>query len=262
MRELSRLDRHGRSERLTPDTAGLSELMATYLVPGVSIAVGGPAGQMWCAGYGVTAAGHGAAVSSGTIFQACSISKHVAAFGALRLVGDGVIDLDRDIAGYLTSWQLPGAEGEWQPQVTVRQLLAHTAGLSYCWFRGYGAGEPTPTFGQILRGEPPANIPPVRRALLPGSQLRYSGSHYAVLQQLMADVTDTPFDELMRVLVLDPVGMTDSSYNQQVPGGAPWPGRARALHDRDHGARRMAGDSGNGRRRIVDHAGRPDPARA
>ncbi len=235
-RELTRLDRHGNSERLTPDTADLAELMATYRVPAISIAVAGPASEMWCAGFGTTTsgtttagtatagtatAGHGAAVTSHTMFQACSISKHVAAFGAARLADDGVIDTDGDIADYLTSWQLPATKIGWRPRVTVRQLLAHTAGLSYNWFRGYGAGEPTPTLVQVLRGEPPANTQPVRPALLPGSQFRYSGSHYAVLQQLMVDVTKTPFDELMRTLVLEPVGMADSSYSQQFPATRP-----------------------------------------
>lgn len=225
--ELARLDRHGYSERLTPDTAELAELMATYRLPGLSIAVAGPASEMWCAGFGTTTTGPGAAgipgtaITPHTMFQACSISKHVAAFGTLRLVDDGVIDLDADIAEYLTSWRLPDSDGGWRPQVTVRQLLAHTAGLSYNWFRGYGRGAPTPTLVQVLRGEPPANTPPVRQALLPGSQFRYSGSHYAVLQQLIVDVTKTPFDDLMRTLVLDPVGMADSSYSQQFPQTRP-----------------------------------------
>lgn len=219
--ELGRLDRHSNSERLTPDTADLAELMATYHVPGISIAVAGPADEMWCAGFGTTTTGNGAAITPSTMFQACSISKHVAAFGAVRLVDDGVIDLDGDIADYLTSWQLPCADDGWRPPVTVRQLLAHTAGLSYNWFRGYGQGEPTPTLVQVLRGEPPANTQPVRPALLPGSQLRYSGSHYAVLQQLMTDVTKTPFDELMRTLVLEPAGMADTSYSQQFPAERP-----------------------------------------
>ena len=116
----------------------------------------------------------------------------------MRLVDDGVIDLDADIAGYLTSWQLPASEDGWRPRITVRQLLAHTAGLSYNWFPGYAPDDPVPTMPQTLRGEPPANTPPVRASLLPGSQCRYSGSHYAVVQQLLTDVTGTPFDELMR----------------------------------------------------------------
>ncbi len=119
-------------------------------------------------------------------------------------------------------------------------MLSHTAGLSYNWFPAYGPDDPVPTMAQTLRGEPPANTPPVRASLLPGSQFRYSGSHYAVLQQLLTDVTKTPFDELMRTLVFEPAGMADSSYRQDFPASdrarwrsgttrqaSPWPAAGR-----------------------------------
>jgi CubicO group peptidase (beta-lactamase class C family) len=70
---------------------------------------------------------------------------------------------------------------------------------------------------QVLEGQPPANTPPIRATLLPGSRFRYSGSHYSVLQQLLADVSGTPFPQLMRELVLEPLGMHDSSYDQAFP---------------------------------------------
>jgi CubicO group peptidase (beta-lactamase class C family) len=187
-------------------------------VPGVGVAVGGPDGDVWTAGPDL-------------LFPACSISKHVAAFGTLRLVADATLDLDADVNTYLSAWQLPGTG-----TVTVRQVLAHTAGLTENWFPGYAAGEPVPSLRQILRGEPPANTPRVRRELPPGTQFRYSGSHYAVLEQLLTDVTGIPFDTLMATLVLEPVGMADSSYNQDFPyehreraarghsGGTPLPG--------------------------------------
>ena len=165
----------------------------------IGVAVGGPDGEVWTTGRDM-------------LFPACSISKHVAAFGTLRLVADATIDLDADVNAYLSSWRLPGTG-----TVTVRQLLAHTAGLTENWFPGYAEGEPVPSLLQILKGEPPANSPAVRRELAPGSQFRYSGSHYAVLQQLLTDVTGTAFDELMATLVLDPVGMADSSFDQHFP---------------------------------------------
>jgi len=176
-------------------------IAGTDRVPDIGVAVGGPDDDIWTAGRDL-------------LFPACSISKHVAAFGTLRLVAQGTIDLDTDVNAYLSSWRLPGTG-----TVTVRQVLAHTAGLTKNWFPGYAAGEPVPSLLQILRGEPPANTPPVRRELPPGSEFRYSGSHYAVLQQLLTDVTGTPFDELMAALVLEPVGMADSSYNQRFPYG-------------------------------------------
>ena len=166
---------------------------------GIGVAVGRPDGEVWTGG-------------ADLLFPACSISKHVAAFGTLRLVADATIDLDADVNTYLASWHLPGPG-----TVTVRQLLAHTAGLTKNWFPGYADGEPVPSLLQVLEGEPPANTPAARRELPPGSQFRYSGSHYAVLQQLLTDVTRTPFDELMESLVLHPVGMADSSYDQHFP---------------------------------------------
>lgn len=233
---LDRLDRHVTSAQPSPDTVSLRRLMETYRVPGVSIAVGREDGQIWSAQFGVAAIDGPTPLAAGTSFQACSISKHVAAFGALRMVANGSLDLDADIHDYLTSWHLPATDG-WQPRVTVRQLLAHTAGLSYNWFRGYPVDEPAPAMLQILDGTAPANTPPVRPRLLPGSRFRYSGSHYAVLQQLMVDVAGGPFDELMRALVLQPLGMTDSSFDLEFPrqrprltalghhtGGTPVPG--------------------------------------
>lgn len=127
-----------------------------------------------------------------------------------------MLDLDEEANRYLTSWKLP-ANGGWQPRVTVRQLLGHTAGLVYNWYRGYRRGEPPPTLLNVLEGRPPANTPPVRVVMLPGSQFRYTGSHYSVLQQLMTDVTGMPFAELMRALVLQPIGMDNSSYDQGYP---------------------------------------------
>ncbi|MFV2115935.1 serine hydrolase domain-containing protein [Micromonospora sp. LOL_025] len=171
----------------------------TDRISGIGVAVGGLDGEVWTAGHDL-------------LFPACSISKHVAAFGTLRLVADATLDLDTDVNAYLSAWQLPGTG-----TVTVRQLLAHTAGLTENWFPGYAAGEPVPSLQQILRGEPPANTPRVRRELPPGTQFRYSGSHYAVLEQLLTDVTSTPFDKLMATLVLEPVGMADSSYDQHFP---------------------------------------------
>jgi len=65
--------------------------METYRIPGVSIAVARLDGGAWCSGYGTTGAGQSGQVNPRTAFQACSISKHAAAFGALRLVADGVL---------------------------------------------------------------------------------------------------------------------------------------------------------------------------
>jgi CubicO group peptidase (beta-lactamase class C family) len=198
------------------ERVSLLERMGYYKTPGLSVAVINDGQLEWARGFGVLEAGDPTPVTPDTIFQACSISKHVAMVGALSLVQDGALDLDEDINHYLTSWRLP-ANDAWQPCVTLRQLLAHTAGLTQNWYRGFRQGEPTPTLLQVLEGQPPANTPPIRAVLLPGSLFRYSGSHYSVLQQLMIDVSGAPFPDLMRELVFEPLNMRNSSYDQSYP---------------------------------------------
>jgi CubicO group peptidase (beta-lactamase class C family) len=202
------------------EQVSILERMAYYKTPGLSIAVINNGELEWARGYGVLEAGQPETVTPDTIFQVCSVSKHVAMVGALSLVQDGRLDLDEDINRYLVSWKLP-ANGAWQPRVTLRQLLGHTAGLTQNWFRGFRYGEPTPTLLQALEGLSPANTPPVRSVLVPGSQFRYSGSHYLVLQQLMIDVSGAPFPELMRELVFEPLNMRNSSYDQSYPDTRP-----------------------------------------
>jgi hypothetical protein len=89
---LDRLDRHPASGLLSPDVTTVAALMQTYRVPGLSIAVGsadglfrgvgGHDGPVWAAGFGTTGAPRSNPVDVDTAFQACSISKHVAAFEA------------------------------------------------------------------------------------------------------------------------------------------------------------------------------------
>ena len=134
----------------------------------------------------------------------------------MKLVEKGAIDLDADVNDYLSIWRVPARDG-WQPRVSLRQLLSHTAGATVHGFPGYPLSGPWPTVSQVLDGAPPANTQPVLVDVLPGTQFRYAGGGTTIAQQVVADVTGTPIPELMRKLVLDPVGMMDSGYDQPPP---------------------------------------------
>src|SRR5947209_1230075 len=60
--------------------------LAFYRTPGLSVAVVNNGQIEWARGYGVIEAGRPTPVTPETIFQVCSISKHVAMIGALSLV--------------------------------------------------------------------------------------------------------------------------------------------------------------------------------
>lgn len=187
-----------------------------FQVPGVSWALIDGGQIVGRGSAGVVDAGRADPVTSTTLFQVCSISKPVAVLAMLRLVDRGLLDLDEDVNRRLTSWQIPPT-GDWQPAITLRQLASHSAGLTVHGFPGYREGDEVPTPVQVLDGVRPTNTFGVRVDLVPGTQFRYSGGGTVVLQQLLEDVTGTPFARLARELVLEPLGMSDSDYAQPLP---------------------------------------------
>jgi len=200
-----------------PEKWTLAEGMAQSHVPGISIAVIDNGQIDWARGFGVKQAGTADPVSTSTLFEAQSISKAVTATATLVLVNSGRLSLDKSPNDYLKSWKLAYNEYQAQEEVTLRRILSHSSGLTVGGFAGYRAGEPLPSLLQILNGEKPANNPPIRVDFVPGSKFRYSGGGAEVMQQLLLDVTGQPFPELMKRLVLTPVGMTSSSYEQPLP---------------------------------------------
>ncbi len=195
----------------------LDERMRHYKVPGVSIAVIDSFRIAWARGYGVREVGGTSLVTTETLFQAASISKPVAALAALRLVQEGKLDLDEDVNLEMTSWKVPENEFTAAQPVTLRRLLSHGAGLTVHGFMGYASNRPVPTLLQVLDGQSPANSAAIRVDTLPGSRWRYSGGGYTVMQQLVVDVTGRSFPEVMRTEVLQPIGMTRSTYEQPLP---------------------------------------------
>lgn len=195
----------------------LAEGMTQSHVPGISVAVIDNDQIAWARGFGIKEAGRTNPVTSSTLFQAQSISKAVTATATLVLVDSGRLSLEESPNVYLKSWKLAYNEYQSQEKVTLRRILSHSSGLNNASFAGYQPGEPLPNLLQILNGEKPANNPPVGVDFVPGSQSRYSGGGAEVMQQLLMDVTGQPFPELMRRLVLVPVGMTLSTYEQPLP---------------------------------------------
>ncbi len=197
------------------ETYAIAARMERYAVPGVSIAVINDGKIEWAKGYGAKRVGGSDSVTTSTRFQAASISKPVAATAALRLVEEGKLDLDADVNDQLRSWRVPDNDFTAKHAVTLAGILSHTAGLTVHGFPGYAAGDTVPSTVQVLNGQ--GNTPPVQVDIVPGTQWRYSGGGYTVAQLLMADVTGEPFAQVMKRLVLDTLGMAQSTYEQPLP---------------------------------------------
>jgi CubicO group peptidase (beta-lactamase class C family) len=216
----------------------LSERMAHYKAPGLSVAVIHDGKIEWARGYGVVERDGGKSVTADTLFLAGSISKPVAALAALRLVEQGKLDLDEDVNLKLKTWKVPENDFTKEKKVTLRGLLSHSAGLTVHGFPGYAIDAPMPTLVQILNGEKPANTAAIRADIVPGSRWRYSGGGYTVMQLLLMDVTGKSFPELTRELVFAPIGMKQSTYENPLP---------KPLEPSAATAHRWNGDKVNGR---------------
>jgi len=194
--------------------------MSRHHVVGLSLAVIRRGEVVKANGYGFSDSGERIPVTATTLFQAGSISKSVSAVAALRLVETGQLTLDSNVNTELRAWKIPESEFTKLQQVTLRRILSHTAGLTVHGFPGYEMGVAVPTLEQVLNGEPPANTAPIRVESVPGSHWQYSGGGYTVLQQMIVDATAAPFAESMANLVLNPAGMSSSSFAQPLPKDA------------------------------------------
>ncbi|MEV4439749.1 amino acid adenylation domain-containing protein [Streptomyces sp. NPDC049577] len=176
-------------------------------VPGASLALIEGGELVALEAIGTLAAGSGEQVTDRTVFQAGSWGKHVTAVAVMRLVDQGLIDLDADANAYLRSWTVPGGDAG---PVTVRALLSHLAGLAETPRRGVRRGEPVPDLLGLLRDG-------AVRESAPGERFHKSNAHYSVLEQLLTDLTGEDFEALVRRLVFDPLGMDGSSFDQSFP---------------------------------------------
>ena len=200
----------------TSHSMTLSDRMAYYKVPGVSIAVINQGKLDWAKGYGnVSFSTSAKNIDDQTLFQAGSISKALNAMGALLLVQKGLLTLDGDVNQYLKSWKIPDNEFTSAEKVTLRRLLSHSAGISVHGFSGYTVAADIPNILNILDGRKPGvNSDPIRVIQKPASVFRYSGGGTTIIQLLIEDITGEKYDSWIQKNILIPLHMNRSSFNQ------------------------------------------------
>jgi CubicO group peptidase (beta-lactamase class C family) len=135
-------------------------------------------------------------------FPAFSITKLVTAVTVLRLVADGAVQLDAPANDYLRTVRLA------DPDATVRELLSHTAGAD--------SPGPAELFAKKVSALVAVTGPVVASSRSRGT-FAYSNGGYALLGQLIADVSGQPYEAAAGRLVLGPLGMADSWFPTRWP---------------------------------------------
>ena len=151
----------------------------------------------------------GRPVETDTLFQAASLTKPVSAIIAAAAAEARLIDLEADVAGMLSSWQLPPTPNA--GPITPRMLFAHRAGTNVRGFPGYRLDEQLPDLPRILNGVRDKNEP-IRVVTEPGSRWTYSGGGYLIAQLAIEDHTGLTWEDLANTLVFEPLALELSTY--------------------------------------------------
>lgn len=192
----------------------IEDRMKHYGIPGVSIAVIHDGKIAWTKGYGIKDKDSKLPVTTETLFQAAATSMPVTAYGALHLVANNKVDLDTNINNYLKSWQIPENEFTKEQKVTLRNLLNHSAGIYPRGTGRYDRTDTIPSLVEILNGSYPAKNEPVTTNKVPEESVRFAYASYVPVQQLMLEIEQKTFPEIMNKFVLQPLEMNNSTYNQ------------------------------------------------
>ena len=137
-----------------------------------------------------------------SLFRLASISKIPTSIAAMQLVEQGKVDLDADISAYL-DFEI---ERRFDEPLTLRHLLTHSAG-----FEEHGSLTPGTDLEAYVKNEPPAQV------FAPGTTPGYSNYGMALAGYIVQRVSGQPFEAYVREHVLEPAGMTSSTYEQPLP---------------------------------------------
>jgi CubicO group peptidase (beta-lactamase class C family) len=169
----------------------------------------------WSVGLGVADAKSGRPVDASTVFRIGSISKTMTALAVMQLVEEGRVSVDDPVQAHLRSVRLEQRDRSGGP-VTIRHLLTHTAGLGELrrW-----SDLLRPTIGLAAKpGEVPAlaryYAPALSAEVAAGSKWAYANHGFALLGQLVEDVTGEPFARRLRTRVFEPLGMHGTDFQR------------------------------------------------
>lgn len=148
-------------------------------------------------GYGHADRESGAPMTGETGFDIGSITKQFTAAAILKLEMQGKLNVTDSVSRWF-----PDVPAD-KRGITLHHLLTHSAGLDDVFGGDYELAERDSLAGVILRSEP---------LWAPGTRYRYSNSGYSLLGMVVEKASGVPYEEYLRMHVLQPAGLTRTGY--------------------------------------------------
>jgi CubicO group peptidase (beta-lactamase class C family) len=176
--------------------------MRKYSIPGVALGMI-YRGTRYIKGYGVTNVDYPTPVDGDTLFRIGSTSKTFTGTVAMRLVEKGKLDLDERVRTYLPDFAT--SQPSVASRVTVRQLLNHSAGWLGEDYQDAGPGDDA--LAKYVKGiEQLPQLTPV------GEVFAYNNAALVLAGRVIEAVTGSTYEEAVRKLLLDPLGLNHSRF--------------------------------------------------
>jgi len=186
--------------------------MSRYRIPGVAVGLW-RRGRTYLRGFGVTDVDHPTPVTADTVFRVASTTKTFTGTTIMRLVEGHRMDLDRTVRGYLPDFRT--ADPAASNRVTVRQVLNHSAGWLGDFFLDTGTGDDAIAKYVAAMSRLPQLTPP-------GSTFAYNNAALALAGRLIETTTNRTYEQAVRQLVLQPLGLRHTAYSLDDLPGVSW----------------------------------------
>ncbi|OWK36214.1 serine hydrolase [Fimbriiglobus ruber] len=179
--------------------------VADKKLPALSIALVDDQQVVWAEGFGHQDRGHKTPATADTVYRVGSVSKLFTDVAIMQLVDAGQLDLDAPVTKYLPDFK-PAVKPEYKP-ITLRMLMSHRSGL----IREPPVGnyfDPTePGLAKTV-----ASLNGVDLVYPPGEKVKYSNAAIGVVGYVLEKTQKQKFEDYVRQRVLEPLGMTHSSF--------------------------------------------------
>ncbi len=143
----------------------------------------------------------GVPVTPDSVFQSGSVAKAYTATMIMKLIDEGRLDLEDHVVDVLPEFGTPDPEAT--KLITVRQLLSHTGGVTNDFNLDTGRGDDCLEKYVAAAREVPLDLPP-------GTTISYGSLGYVVLGRLVEVITGTTWDQALKDLIFNPLGLERS----------------------------------------------------